>query len=319
MKASPGGDMNARPTPAEVLPGFYFFQRGYLNANHFAYRSTGPVLIDTGYSGDWEITEAMLARIGLDLDRTARIITTHTHCDHIGGNHFIQLRSGCAIALHPRGARFMQERDDRSPWWSYYDQEAAFFEPTESLSDGQEIKVGPYEFEAIHTPGHASDGLVLYCRPRRILLSSDALWENDFPVMTLAVEGENAIETMLTSLDKIAVLEVDRVFPGHGAPFDDFNAARERAMARLERFQRDPQLVGWDLVKKILVYTLLMKRRVPRATFFENLMATNWYPDTINRYFSGDCQIVYDKVIAEFDHRGIIGKVDEDWVTTVKP
>ena len=311
--------MTSTPAPSEILPGFYFFQRGYLNANHFAYRSARPVLIDTGYIGDWETTETVLTRIGLDLDWTARIISTHTHCDHIGGNHFIQLRSGCAIALHPRGARFMQERDDRSPWWSYYHQEAAFFDPAESLADGQDIQVGPYGFEVIHTPGHASDGLVLYCRSRRILLSSDALWENDFPVMTLAVEGENAIETMLTSLHKIAALEVERVFPGHGAPFDDFNGARERATARLERFRRDPQLVGWDLVKKILVYTLLMKGRVPRATFFENLMVTNWYPDTVNRYFGGDYQTVFDKIITDFDRRGIIGKVDEDWVTTVNP
>ena len=311
--------MTSIPAPGEILPGFYFFQRGYLNANHFAYRSARPVLIDTGYMGDWEATETVLTRIGLDLDRAERIISTHTHCDHIGGNHFIQVRSNCAIALHPRGFSFMQDRDDRSPWWSFYHQEAAFFDPTESLADGQEILVGPYRFEAIHTPGHASDGLVLYCRPRRILLSSDALWENDFPVMTLAVEGENAVESMLTSLDKIAALEVDRVFPGHGAPFDDFHAALKRATARLERFRKDPQLVGWDLVKKILVYTLLMKGRVPRATFFQDLMATNWYPDTINRYFAGDCQTVYDKVIAHFDHRGIIRRQEEDWVTTVKP
>ncbi len=29
----------------EILPGLYFIQRGYLNANHFAYRSEAPVLI----------------------------------------------------------------------------------------------------------------------------------------------------------------------------------------------------------------------------------------------------------------------------------
>ena len=311
--------MTTAPVYSEILPDFYFFQRGYLNANHFAYRSARPVLIDTGYIGDWETTETVLARIGLDLDRTARIISTHTHCDHIGGNHFIQVRSDCAIALHPRGVRFMQERDDRSPWWSYYHQEAAFFDPTERLADRQEIQVGPYRFEVIHTPGHAADGLVLYCRSRRILLSSDALWENDFPVMTLAVEGADAIATMLTSLNKIATLEVDRVFPGHGAPFGDFNAALARARDRLERFQTDPQLVGWDLVKKIIVYTIMMHEKVPRESFLDNLMVTNWYPDTIDRYFAGDHQTVFDKVIADFDRRGIICRKGKDWVTTVSP
>ena len=311
--------MTAGPTTFEILPGFYFFQRGYLNANHFAYRSAHPVLIDTGYLGDWNTTDALLTGLGLDLDRTALIINTHTHCDHIGGNHPIQIRSNCAIALHPRGVGFMRNRDDRSSWWSFYHQEAAFFEPTESLADGQEIQVGPYVFEVIHTPGHASDGLVLFCRSRRILLSSDTLWENDFPVMTLAVEGAGAIETMRASLNKIANLDVERVFPGHGAPFDDFNPALERAMDRLERFRTDPQRVGWDLVKKIFVYTILMKRRVPRATFFEDLMATCWYPDTVDRYFSGDYRTVYDTVVSEFDRRRIICRQGKDWVTTVTP
>jgi glyoxylase-like metal-dependent hydrolase (beta-lactamase superfamily II) len=305
--------------PAEILPGLYFIQRGYLNANHFAYRSEQPVLIDTGYFGDWDITEALLKGLDLDLDRTALIINTHTHCDHVGGNHQIQARSGCAIALHPRGVRFMQERDDRSPWWSFYHQKAEFFQPTASLADGQMVQVGPYAFQVLHTPGHASDGLVLYCRPERILLSSDALWEHDFPVMTLAVEGEGAIETMLASLAKIADLDVDRVFPGHGPPFDDFKDALGRAVTRLEGFQADPLLVGWDLVKKIIVYTLMMKGRVSMASFFDDLMATHWYPDTVGRYFAGYYRTIYDQVIRDFRHRHIIRQDGPDWVTTVRP
>jgi hydroxyacylglutathione hydrolase len=304
---------------AEILPDLFFIQRGYLNANHFALRCDHPTLIDTGYLGDWDDTRAILTNLGLDLDQTALIINTHTHCDHVGGNHAIQKRSGCAIALHPRGAHYMQNRDDRSPWWSYYQQEAAFFEPTQNLEDGQVIQVGPHAFEVIHTPGHASDGLVLYNRRARLLLSSDTLWERDFPVMTLAVEGDGAIETMLASLAKLAGLEVDRVYPGHGAPFDDFQAARQRAVTRLENFQADPRRVGWDVVKKIFVYTIMMKRRVAIDTFYDQLMGTRWFPDTADRFFSGDCRAVYDKAIETLHHRDIIKMDGHDWVTTVRP
>lgn len=305
--------------PAEILPGLFFIQRGYLNANHFAFRSERPVLIDTGYLGDWADTQAMLTNLGLDLNRTSLIINTHTHCDHVGGNHVIQQRSGCAIALHPRGAHYMQNRDDRSPWWSYYHQEAVFFQPTRNLQDGQVVHVGPHAFEVIHTPGHASDGLVLYNHQARILLSSDTLWERDFPVMTLAVEGDGAIETMLGSLAKIAGLEVDQVYPGHGAPFDNFQAALQRAVKRLERFQADPSRVGWDVIKKIFVYTIMMKRRVAIDTFYDQLMGTRWFPDTAKRYFSGNCRSVYDKAIKTLHHRHIIKMDGHDWVTTVRP
>ena len=303
----------------EILPGLFFIQRGYLNANHFAYRSKAPVLIDTAYRGDWPVTRDLLTGLGLDLDRTALIVNTHTHCDHVGGNRIIQEHSGCGIALHPRGRQFMLDQDARSPWWSYYHQEAEFFEPTESIQDGQVVPVGPYLFEVIHTPGHASDGLVLYCRPERLLLSSDTLWEQDFPVMTVAVEGEDAVDTMLASLAKIAPLEVAWVFPGHGSPFTDFKKALGRAVARLERFRDDPELVGWDLVKKIIIYTIMMHKRVARDVFFNHLMTTIWFPDTVDRYFGSGYREVYDKVINDFHRRGVMVRDGRDWVTTVTP
>jgi hydroxyacylglutathione hydrolase len=48
----------------EILSGLFFIQRGYLNANHFAYRGNKPVLIDTGYLGDWPLTESLLSKLG---------------------------------------------------------------------------------------------------------------------------------------------------------------------------------------------------------------------------------------------------------------
>ncbi len=48
----------------EILPELFFIQRGYLNANHFVYRGEKPVLIDTGYLGDWSFTESLLSKLG---------------------------------------------------------------------------------------------------------------------------------------------------------------------------------------------------------------------------------------------------------------
>ena len=72
--------------PIEIMPDLFFIERGYLNGNHFAYRSEQPILIDTAYKSDFDTTEAILKSIGVDLDRVRLIISTHCHCDHIGGN-----------------------------------------------------------------------------------------------------------------------------------------------------------------------------------------------------------------------------------------
>ena len=73
----------------EVMKDLFFIERGYLNSNHFVYRSEQPVLIDTGYTSDFDITERLIKDIGVNLAQIGLIISTHTHCDHIGGNRIM--------------------------------------------------------------------------------------------------------------------------------------------------------------------------------------------------------------------------------------
>ena len=120
----------------EILENFFFVERGYLNGNHFVYRSPSPVLIDTGYIADLADTEKAITGLGVRLSDVSLIINTHTHCDHIGGNAAIQEQSGCEIALHRIGKHFIDTRDDWSTWWRYYNQEARFFQCTQSLETG---------------------------------------------------------------------------------------------------------------------------------------------------------------------------------------
>jgi len=152
----------------------------------------------------------------------------------------------------------MGQRDDWATWWRYYDQEAEFFQATRPLDDGEFVGIGPYEFEVLFTPGHASDGIVLYHRKRKLLISSDTLWKDDMAVMTVRVEGSRAVWEMMASLEKIRSLDVDIVYPGHGPPFTDFQAAAERGLERLQTYLRQPERIGNDVLKKIMIYTLMM-------------------------------------------------------------
>jgi len=303
----------------EILKDLFFIERGFLNGNHFVYRSETPVLIDTGYISDYEQTEKSITQLGVNLPDISLIINTHTHCDHIGGNNRIQQKSGCDIALHKVGKYFIDSRDDWSTWWQYYNQEAEFFRCTRSLEDGEIITLGPHEFQVLYTPGHASDGIVLYNRRDKVLLSSDTLWQTDMAVMTLRVEGSRALFDMQASLHKIENLEVQTVYPGHGKPFYDMPKAIARSKQRIDNFLRNPEAIGDDLLKKIIVYTLMMKKFIPADTLFDYLMDTYWFKETVDLYFKGQYQAKYDEVMNSFLGRGIIKQENNDLYTTVKP
>jgi glyoxylase-like metal-dependent hydrolase (beta-lactamase superfamily II) len=306
------------PMPGiEILDDLFFIQRGYLNANHFVSRSSQPVLIDTGYKGDAEETRQSIEALGVDLADVSLIINTHTHCDHVGGNRAVQERSGCGVALHPIGRHFIDTRDDWSTWWRYFDQDADFFDCTRSLADGEMIRIGRHPFRVIYTPGHASDGIVLYHEKEQLLISSDTLWESDLAVMTERIEGSAAVFRMLASLDRLAALAVRRVYPGHGPPFDDCAGAIDRAINRLNGYLQDRRRMGQDLLKKLIVYTLLMKKSVAADRFYPLLMQTHWYPETIDRYFQGAHRAKYNDIIDAFISRDVIRCRHDRYLTTV--
>ena len=303
----------------EILKDLFFIERGFLNGNHFVYRSDPPILIDTAYISGYDETQKAITELGVQLSNVSLIISTHTHCDHIGGNNRIQQESGCDIALHKVGKYFIDTRDDWSTWWRYYNQEAEFFRCTRSLEDGDIITLGPHEFRVIYTPGHAADGIVLYNQREKILISSDTLWQTDMAVMTLRVEGSRALFHMQASLEKIENLEVQMVYPGHGKPFANMPKAIARSKKRIDNFLRHPEAVGDDLLKKIIVYTLMMKTVMPADRFLGYLMDTYWFKETVDRYFNGQYEAKYDEIMNSFLRRGIVKQENNDLLTTVKP
>lgn len=305
--------------PVEILKDLYFIQRGYLNANHFVYSGRPSILIDTGYRGDYNETVRRIEQAGASLDEIQTIYTTHVHCDHVGGNWKIHQRSGCDIRLHEIGRHFIESRDDWSTWYRYLDQRADFFPCGKALKDGDIIEIGPHRFEVIHTPGHSADGTVLYNRTEKLLISSDTLWEHDLAVHIVRVEGSAAVYNTLKSLDRLAALEVRTVCPGHGKLFNDFRGALRRSRRRIEGYLAEPVRVGTDVLKKIAVYTLLMHKGVSAETFFERLMNTIWFPETVDFYFDGAYRNTYDAIVDSLLRKGAIQQIDGRLTTPVAP
>ena len=305
--------------PVEILKDLFFIERGFLNANHFVYRSENPILIDTAYVADFAETAGLIAQLDVNLSSVQLIVSTHCHCDHIGGNKRIQDQSGCDIALHKIGKYFIDTRNSWATWWKYFDQEADFFDCTRALNNGDVLLIGPHEFEVIHTPGHAAEGIVLYNRNERLLISSDTLWNNDMAVMNLRVEGSAAPFQMLESLEKLESLDVQMVYPGHGPPFRDMPEALSKTRKRLDYFLSHREQLGLDLLKKIMIYTLMMRKTVDNGSFFDDLMQTHWYKETVDLYFKGEYQAKYETIMKNFRKRGIVKEQHGQIITTIKP
>ena len=248
-------------------PQMHVFIRDWLSANNILLKSPdGHVLIDTGYVRHAPLTLALLrSKRGLGDEPLAKIVNTHCHSDHIGGNATIQCAYRCPIALPEGEAPLIERWDTKALWLDYADQRTDRFAVDEVLRAGTTQAWGNLEWRMIRAPGHDMGALVFFNPEYRILISGDALWENGFGlVMPRAIEPD-ALPATRATLDTIAALDVRVVIPGHGEVFTDVAPALERAYARVAAFETDDARVARHALKVLLTFRLLDQQRMPVA------------------------------------------------------
>jgi glyoxylase-like metal-dependent hydrolase (beta-lactamase superfamily II) len=252
---------------ALLPPQIHVFVRDWLSANNIVLRSPdGHVLIDTGYVRHAPLTLALLRTPrGLGDDPLAKIINTHCHSDHIGGNATIQRAYGCPIALPEGEVPLIERWDTKALWLDYADQSTDRFVADEIIRAGTTHAWGDLEWQALAAPGHDMGALVYFNPEHRLLISGDALWENGFGlVMPRAIEPA-AVPATRATLDMIAALDARVVIPGHGEVFTDVAGALARAYARITAFEADDARVARHALKVLLTFRLLDRQSMPLA------------------------------------------------------
>ncbi len=289
-----------------IVDQFYFVQRGWLNANHFVFNGDRKILIDTGYKSSLQRTLGLIETVGVRPGQVDLIISTHSHCDHVGANRVIQEQSGCQVAMHTLDKHYIETQNTWFTWWHYYDQEADFFHVDLELQDGQVLNLGDLELQVLHVPGHASGQVALYSPRYRFLLSADAIWDGDFGALTPRIEGNISPFLQQKTLERLASLEISVIYPGHGSPVLDPRKAIARGLERVEAFLESPERMGRDQAKKLFIYVLLMKSGLPEEDFFDYLMGTCWFPETVDLFFQGCYREFYDDVLAELLRKDLV-------------
>jgi len=246
-------------TPEGLPPTVRVIVRGMLNCNQVVLRSRGDnVVIDSGYCTHREATlERVAGSQGLEGEPLERLINTHCHTDHMGGNAALASAHGCRITI-PAG-----EAANVHPWTPETGSMALFghradpFHFDDTLSAGDRFDGAGLEWQAHAAPGHDMEALVFFEPRHRILVSGDALWENGMGIVWPEEGVPSGIEASLETLARIERLDPAVVIPGHGEPFGDVAGALARARSRLAAFSADPGRNARHIAKSLFVFALL--------------------------------------------------------------
>lgn len=255
-----------------ALSGLTVLERGWLSSNnvviHGAADEPGGVLVDTGHVVHAEQTVA-LVRHALGGAPLHRIVNTHLHSDHCGGNAALQRAFGAPITVPPGNADAVARWDRTRLTHATTGQLSERFQHAAALHPGQHFVAGARRWDAIAAPGHDPHSLMLFEPVQGVLISADALWEHGFGVVFPEIDGEPGFDDVAATLDAIDRLPVRIVIPGHGAPFTDVKAALRRAHARLEGFVKDPDRHARHAAKVLIKYHVMELRRIARAELLQ--------------------------------------------------
>ena len=243
-------------------------ERGWLSANSIVLFDGGDAaVVDSGYVTHAAQTVELVAH-AVRGRRLKRLINTHSHSDHIGGNAALQARFGCEIIVPAGLHATIAEWDENALLLSPLGQQAARFQHDRVIIAGDEIDMGGLVWQALAVPGHDMEALAFYNPERRLLISGDALWENGFGVIFSELLGEaDGIAITRATLEMLSRLPIDIVIPGHGSPFAGVDAAFARAFRRVDSFAADIEMLAWHAIKVLVSFAMLERQRLPAEDF----------------------------------------------------
>ena len=169
-------------------------------ANSYIY---GTILVDAG---------VLPMAVKPFKDQINTIVLTHCHFDHTARVKEIAHMCKAKVAIHKNDARGLLE--DTLSLSMHFGARSPGIAPDVVLNEGDIIG----DLKVLHTPGHTPGSICLLAERDLVLFSGDTVFADgcfgryDFP-------GGSRIE-LARSLDRLALLDVEGLYPGHGEPVE---------------------------------------------------------------------------------------------------
>ena len=186
------------PTTATAMIAKYLrVDLGFVSA-YVVVRGAGAAVVDTGVAGSENAIEAALAAANMGWDSVAHVILTHHHPDHVGSMPAV-------MTAAPGATAYIGEAD--------LDNISGPRDPV-AVKDGDEV----FGLNVIGTPGHTAGHISLWDPAASVLIAGDALNGDNGGVGEPNPQFSENHEEALAAVGKMAGLEYEALYFGHGEP-----------------------------------------------------------------------------------------------------
>lgn len=146
--------------------------------------------------------------------RVTQLINTHSHLDHIFGNHHIKNKYGIVIKAGGEDRFFAESLPDQAKQFGL----RIRLEPQSidvELRDGDTIFLGKERIEVLSVPGHSPGSIALYCPESHFVITGDTLFPGSMGRTDLAF-GDYATLVDAIRRKLLTLPDSTIVLSGHG-------------------------------------------------------------------------------------------------------
>ncbi len=183
------------------------------------------LLIDTGPSRAQKALIPFFKEVSME-----QVALTHHHEDHTGNAPWIQQHCRIPVYIHPLGQSICHSRTHLPLYRRLFWGNREAFQPQ---IFPELIETNRFQFQIVHTPGHAEDHIVLIDEANGRLFSGD-LYLTSRPKTMLRYES---VPDHIESLRKVLSFDFDTVFCGHAGVVKQGKRMIEAKLAHLEELQ----------------------------------------------------------------------------------
>ena len=298
--------------------GLAVLERGWLSANQAVFRARGATpatVVDTGFCVHAEQTLALIDH-ALGGAPVGRIVNTHLHSDHCGGNDALQRRGDVETWIPAASMLAVERWDEAALSYRLTDQPCPRFVADRALVPGESIALGEASWQIHAAPGHDMDAVMLFEPQTRTLIAGDALWEQRLAIIFPELVGEDGFGPTRATLSLIERLQPRAVLPGHGRPFDDVAQALASSRERVAAFERHPERHAQHAARALLMFHLLevrqagfdelvgwmrlapIYRTVARRAGLDDAGATEWAASHVRRLIDDGVLVQHGEQVA---------------------
>lgn len=250
-----------------------FRQRQFPSCNFTWIEGPRPILVDTGFGSDLEATIGMLP------GEPALVFNTHWHSDHVGGNAGVVDAFDVPIAASVAEGERVNAGDPESFGSDWLDQPVDPYHVDRLVEHDEQIGTGGVTLRVIPAAGHSMGQVALFEERSQVLIAGDAILAGDVPWVNPFLDGPDALETAIATIERIGRLEPRVAVAGHGEVIEDVAGSVKRTLDRMRAWREDPVRMAFHGSRRIFGYALMIHGGIARSEVLPYLVARRWVRD----------------------------------------